>query len=73
VVSPGPIVTPIFDRLGLPKEAVDEFARQIVAKVPMKRFGQPEEVGRAVLFLAGPDASYITGVDLKVDGGLTQV
>jgi NAD(P)-dependent dehydrogenase (short-subunit alcohol dehydrogenase family) len=73
VVSPGPIATPIFDRLGLPKEAVDEFARQIVAKVPMKRFGQPEEVGRAVLFLAGPEASYITGVDLKVDGGLTQV
>jgi len=73
VVSPGPIVTPIFDRLGLPKEAVDEFARQIVAKVPMKRFGQPEEVGRAVLFLAGQESSYITGVDLKVDGGLTQV
>jgi NAD(P)-dependent dehydrogenase (short-subunit alcohol dehydrogenase family) len=73
VVSPGPITTPIFDRLGLPKEAVDEFARQIVAKVPMKRFGRPEEVGRAVLFLAGPEASYITGVDLMVDGGLTQV
>jgi len=73
VVSPGPITTPIFDRLGLPREAVDEFAKQIVAKVPMKRFGQPEEVGRAVLFLAGPDASYITGVDLMVDGGLTQV
>src|SRR5947208_6335390 len=40
-VAPGPIVTPIFERTGLPKEAVDEFAKGIVEKVPMKRFGQP--------------------------------
>jgi NAD(P)-dependent dehydrogenase (short-subunit alcohol dehydrogenase family) len=45
-VAPGPIVTPIFERTGLPKETVDEFAKEIVAKVPMKRFGQPEEVVR---------------------------
>src|SRR5690349_2168375 len=43
-VAPGPIVTPIFGRAGIPKEAAEEFAREIVAKVPMKRFGQPEEV-----------------------------
>src|SRR2546430_12930292 len=42
-VAPGPIVTPIFGRTGLSKEAVDEFAKEIVTKVPMKRFGQPEE------------------------------
>jgi NAD(P)-dependent dehydrogenase (short-subunit alcohol dehydrogenase family) len=73
VVSPGPIVTPIFGRTGLPKEAVDEFARGVVAKVPMKRFGQPEEIASTVLFLATPDSSYITGVDINVDGGLGQV
>jgi NAD(P)-dependent dehydrogenase (short-subunit alcohol dehydrogenase family) len=72
-VAPGPIVTPIFGRIGLPKEAVDEFAKEIVAKVPMKRFGQPEEVAAAVAFLASQDASYITGVELNVDGGLGQI
>ena len=73
VVSPGPIVTPIFGRTGLPQEAVDEFASQVKAQVLMKRFGTPEEVGHAVLFLASPEASYITGVDLNVDGGLGQI
>jgi NAD(P)-dependent dehydrogenase (short-subunit alcohol dehydrogenase family) len=73
VVSPGPITTPIFGRTGLPQAAVDEFASHAKAQVPMKRFGTPEEVGHAVLFLASPEASYITGVDLNVDGGMGQV
>lgn len=72
-VAPGPIVTPIFDRTGLPKEAVDEFAKEIVSKVPLGRFGQPEEVAGTVAFLASQDASYITGVEINVDGGLGQV
>ncbi len=72
-VAPGPIETPIFDRVGLPKEAMDEFAKDILAKVPMKRFGKPEEVAGAVAFLASSDASYITGAELSVDGGMGQV
>ena len=72
-VAPGPIVTPIFERSGLPKEAIDEFARGIVDQVPMKRFGQPEEVAGVVAFLASGDASYITGVEINVDGGLGQI
>ena len=72
-VAPGPIVTPIFGRTGLPKEAIDEFAKEIAAQVPMKRFGQPEEVAGAVAFLASRDASYITGVEINVDGGLGQI
>jgi NAD(P)-dependent dehydrogenase (short-subunit alcohol dehydrogenase family) len=72
-VAPGPIATPIFGRTGLPQEAVDEFAKEIVAKVPMKRFGQPEEVAGVVAFLASQDASYITGVEINVDGGLGQI
>src|SRR5215469_7987134 len=55
-VAPGPIVTPIFGRTGLPQEAVDSFAKEIVGKVPLKRFGQPEEVAGAVAFLASSDA-----------------
>ena len=73
VVSPGPIVTPIFGRTGLPQAAVDQFAEQFKAANPMKRFGNPEEVGHAVLFLASREASYITGVDLYVDGGAGQI
>ena len=72
-VAPGPIVTPIFGRTGLPQEAVDEFAKQILEKVPMKRFGQPEEVAATVAFLASQDASYITGVEINVDGGRAQI
>ena len=73
VVSPGPIATPIFGRTGLPQATVDEFIAGIKSAVPMKRLGTPEEVGNAVLFLASPEASYITGVDLNVDGGMGQV
>jgi NAD(P)-dependent dehydrogenase (short-subunit alcohol dehydrogenase family) len=73
VVSPGPIETPIFGRTGLPQAAIDEFSVWMKEQNPMKRFGKPEEVGNAVLFLASREASYITGVDLNVDGGLGQI
>jgi NAD(P)-dependent dehydrogenase (short-subunit alcohol dehydrogenase family) len=73
VVAPGPIETPIFGRTGLPKEAVEEFAKSIVTQVPLKRFGKPEEVAGTVAFLASSDASYITGVEINVDGGMGQI
>jgi NAD(P)-dependent dehydrogenase (short-subunit alcohol dehydrogenase family) len=73
VVSPGPIRTPIFGRNGLSQEQIDDVARMLVSKVPMNRFGQPEEVADTVLFLASQEASYITGVDINVDGGMGQV
>jgi NAD(P)-dependent dehydrogenase (short-subunit alcohol dehydrogenase family) len=72
-VAPGPIVTPIFGKTGLPQEAIDEFAKELMAKVPMKRLGQPEEIAGVVAFLASQDASYITGVEINVDGGLGQI
>jgi NAD(P)-dependent dehydrogenase (short-subunit alcohol dehydrogenase family) len=72
-VAPGPIVTPIFGRTGLPQEAVDEFIKNVGVRVPMKRIGQPEEVAGAVAFLASSDSSYITGEELHVDGGMGQI
>ncbi len=72
-VSPGPILTPIFDRMGLPKETAEERLGEIVAAVPLKRAGKPEEVAAVVAFLASSDASYITGEEINVDGGMGQV
>ena len=73
VVSPGPITTPIFGRTGLPQEALDDFSKYILSTVPMKRFGEADEVGKAVVFLASSDSSYISGQELFVDGGLVNV
>ena len=72
-VAPGPIATSIWERMGVPQEATDELTKQVVQEVPLKRFGQPEEVVGAVAFLASQDASYITGVEINVDGGLGQI
>ena len=69
VLSPGPIETPIFDRMGLPEEAKAEMARQIESQVPIGRFGKPEEMAAAALFLASDESSYVVGADLLADGG----
>jgi NAD(P)-dependent dehydrogenase (short-subunit alcohol dehydrogenase family) len=73
-VSPGPIETPAgFARTGLSKEVLEEFVKDVVSKVPMKRIGQPHEIAGAVAFLASSDASYITGAEIPVDGGFGQI
>ena len=73
-VSPGPIETPAgFERTGLPKEVIEQFVKEIVSKVPMKRIGQPHEIAGAVAFLASSDASFITGAEIPVDGGFGQI
>ncbi len=70
-ISPGPISTPIWGRLGLPPGAQQPVTAEIVRKSPIKRFGQPEEVARAALFLASDESSYIVGDELVVDGGMS--
>jgi NAD(P)-dependent dehydrogenase (short-subunit alcohol dehydrogenase family) len=73
VVSPGPIETPIFGKMGLPQDAVDAWAEQIKGKVPAGRFGTVDEIAKAALFLASDDSSYILGEQLLVDGGMATV
>jgi NAD(P)-dependent dehydrogenase (short-subunit alcohol dehydrogenase family) len=73
VVSPGPIETPIFDALGGSEEATKEIKAGFASQVPLGRMGQPDEIAKAVLFLASSDASFVAGVELFVDGGMVQV
>lgn len=68
-VNPGPVTTPIFGKSGLPEEQLSGFAQAIQNRVPMKRFGQPEEIANLVSFLASDEASFITGAEYNIDGG----
>lgn len=72
-VSPGPVDTPIYAKLGMPQEAFDAFAQDVLTRVPQKRFGKPEEIAQAALFLASDAASFVTGGEIAVDGGMSQL
>lgn len=71
-VSPGTIETPLLQKSGMPQEAVDAMNSD-ESPIPLRRIGQPKDISAAVLFLASEESSYITGVNLPVDGGAAQV
>jgi NAD(P)-dependent dehydrogenase (short-subunit alcohol dehydrogenase family) len=70
-ISPGPIATPMFDRLGLPDALAEAKKRDIAQKSPSKRFGSSAEIAKCALFLASDDSSYIVGEEIVVDGGMS--
>jgi len=72
-LSPGPIDTSIYETLSPNPEDIARLRSLIVSVVPMARFGTPEEVARTALFLASDDSSFVTGIELFVDGGVAQV
>jgi NAD(P)-dependent dehydrogenase (short-subunit alcohol dehydrogenase family) len=69
-VSPGPISTPIYGRMGMEAKQLEGFAEQVRGQVPLKRFGDAQEIAKTVIFLASSDAAFITGQNLAVDGGI---
>jgi NAD(P)-dependent dehydrogenase (short-subunit alcohol dehydrogenase family) len=74
-VSPGMISTPMLSGqgMGLSEEQVEQFKKSVINNVPLGRVGNPDEIAKAVAFLASDDSSYITGIELFVDGGLAQI
>ena len=71
VVAPGFIQTPIWERVPLPADAVNAMTKRLLGSVPLDRWGQAEEVAKAVLFLGSDDSSYVHGSEIIVDGGVT--
>jgi NAD(P)-dependent dehydrogenase (short-subunit alcohol dehydrogenase family) len=72
-LSPGPIDTPILGKMGLPEDQINAQKQAFASLVPLGRMGRSEEIATTALFLASADSSFITGVDLAVDGGMAQV
>jgi NAD(P)-dependent dehydrogenase (short-subunit alcohol dehydrogenase family) len=71
-ISPGPIDTPFVNRV-LNEQQTQQFIQNVVKGTPIGRMGSPDEVAKAVSFLASNDSSYVTGIDLFVDGGMAQI
>lgn len=72
-ISPGPIETPIYDRMGMSEAEKEEAAKGMLSRIPKGRMGQPNEIAKSVLFLASDDSSYMLGSELVVDGGMSQM
>ena len=73
-ISPGVVPTEGYNTsLGMSAAQVDQFAQQMSAGIPLGRVGTPDEIAKAMVFLASDDSSYISGIELAVDGGMNQV
>jgi len=72
-ISPGPIDTPILNNLAVSKEELGQLKTNLASGVPLGRMGQPDEIAKAALFLASDDSSFVTGIELFVDGGMAQI
>ena len=72
-VSPGPIATPLWGKSGLPQEVLTGFSQQVLNEIPAGRFGEADEIAKAVLFLASDDSQFILGEELVVDGGYSLI
>ena len=72
-VSPGPIDTPGVKGLAQSKEEIEQLKKSLITSVPMGRMGSPDEIAKVVSFLASDESSFVTGIELFVDGGMAQI
>ena len=70
-ISPGPVETPVYEKLGLNVEEVIAFGKILADKILLKRFAQADEIAQLAAFLASKDSAFITGAEMVIDGGLT--
>ena len=73
VVSPGPVQTPLYGKLGLDAATLEATAAHILAQIPAGRFGTPEEIASTVLHLSAPESAFIVGTEIIADGGMSQL
>jgi NAD(P)-dependent dehydrogenase (short-subunit alcohol dehydrogenase family) len=73
VVSPGPVTTPLYGKLGLDAETLKATAAHIQSQIPLGRFGAPEEIAATVLHLSAPESAFIVGTEIIADGGMSQL
>jgi NAD(P)-dependent dehydrogenase (short-subunit alcohol dehydrogenase family) len=71
VISPGPVATPLYDKLGLDRTSLDAMSAGILANLPAGRFGEPREIADAVVFLASDESRFTVGSELIIDGGMS--
>lgn len=70
-LSPGPVETPIFSKVGIPTDQLDDMKEMLNGMIPLGRMGSVEELAKAVLFLASNDSTFMTGSEMVVDGGFS--
>lgn len=68
-ISPGPIATPIYSKMGMDEATLQAFASGVQAKIPLQRFGDAKDIAQAALFLASDESAFLTGSEITVDGG----
>ena len=73
VISPGPVETPLYGKLGFDAETLKTVAAQIQSQVPLGRFGTVDEIASTVLHLSAPESAFIVGTEIIVDGGMSQL
>jgi NAD(P)-dependent dehydrogenase (short-subunit alcohol dehydrogenase family) len=73
VVSPGPVSTPIYGKLGMDAATLEATAAHIQSQIPLGRFGTPEEIAATVLHMAAPESAFIVGTEIIADGGMSQL
>ncbi len=72
-IAPGPIETPIYGKMGLPQDVIEGLGEEFGQQIPLGRFGTSEEIANTALFLASDDASFVNGIEIEVDGGMSQI